>query len=170
MSYGSLSSNAIEALNNGAKKKGFYHNTGEGSVSPAHLKHNSDLVWQIGTGYFGCRTKEVGFVSDSFANTAKKDNIKMDEIKLSQAAKPGHGGILPAHKNTIEIAQISQVEPGTRVESPPTHAVFSTPIEMMQFIKQLRDLSGGKPIGFKLCIGRKSEFIALCKAMIETNI
>jgi glutamate synthase domain-containing protein 2 len=170
MSYGSLSGNAIEALNKGAKKGGFFHNTGEGSVSPSHLKHGGDLVWQIGTGYFGCRTADGKFDGDSFAKTAIKDNIKMIEIKLSQGAKPGHGGILPAHKNTIEIAQIRQVEPGTRVESPPTHSSFSTPLEMMQFIKKLRDLSGGKPIGFKLCIGRKSEFIALCKAMIETKI
>lgn len=170
MSYGSLSSNAIEALNKGAKQGGFYHNTGEGSVSPAHLKHGGDLVWQIGTGYFGCRTKEGGFDADSFAKTATKDNIKMIEIKLSQGAKPGHGGILPAHKNTIEIAQIRQVEPGTRVDSPPTHSAFSTPLEMMYFIKQLRELSAGKPIGFKLCIGRRSEFVALCKAMVETKI
>ncbi|MEP1447250.1 MAG: FMN-binding glutamate synthase family protein [Paraglaciecola sp.] len=170
MSYGALSGNAIEALNKGAKKGGFYHNTGEGSVSASHLKHGGDLVWQIGTGYFGCRTAEGGFDADSFAKTAIKDNIKMIEIKLSQGAKPGHGGILPAHKNTIEIAQIRHVEPGTRVESPPTHSAFSTPLEMMHFIKQLRDLSGGKPIGFKLCIGRKSEFIALCKAMVQTKI
>jgi glutamate synthase domain-containing protein 2 len=170
MSYGALSSNAIEALNKGAKEGGFFHNTGEGSVSPAHLKHGGDLVWQIGTGYFGCRTKQGDFDSESFATTASKDNIKMIEIKLSQGAKPGHGGILPAHKNTIEIANIRQVEPGTQVDSPPVHSAFSTPLEMMLFIKQLRDLSGGKPIGFKLCIGRKSEFIALCKAMIETNI
>jgi glutamate synthase domain-containing protein 2 len=170
MSYGSLSSNAIEALNKGAKQGGFFHNTGEGSVSPAHLKHGGDLVWQIGTGYFGCRTKQGNFDSESFAKTASKDNIKMIEIKLSQGAKPGHGGILPAHKNTIEIANIRQVEPGTQVDSPPAHSAFSTPLDMMHFIKQLRDLSGGKPIGFKLCIGRKSEFIALCKAMIETHI
>ncbi|GAC19679.1 FMN-binding glutamate synthase family protein [Paraglaciecola arctica] len=170
MSYGSLSGNAIEALNKGAKKGGFYHNTGEGSVSPSHLKHGGDLVWQIGTGYFGCRTADGGFDGDSFAKTAIKDNIKMIEIKLSQGAKPGHGGILPADKNTIEIAQIRQVEPGTRVDSPPVHSAFSTPLEMMHFIKQLRGLSGGKPIGFKLCIGRKSEFIALCKAMVETKI
>ncbi|WP_339718941.1 FMN-binding glutamate synthase family protein [uncultured Paraglaciecola sp.] len=170
MSYGALSGNAIEALNKGAKKGGFYHNTGEGSVSPSHLKHGGDLVWQIGTGYFGCRASDGGFDEESFAKTAIKENIKMIEIKLSQGAKPGHGGILPAHKNTIEIAQIRQVEPGTRVESPPVHSAFSTPLEMMHFIKLLRDLSGGKPIGFKLCIGRKSEFIALCKAMVQTKI
>lgn len=170
MSYGSLSGNAIEALNKGAKQGGFFHNTGEGSVSPAHLKHGGDLVWQIGTGYFGCRTKDGCFDSDSFTKTAIKTNIKMIEIKLSQGAKPGHGGILPAHKNTIEIANIRQVEPGTQVDSPPVHSAFSNPLEMMYFIQQLRDLSAGKPIGFKLCIGRKSEFIALCKAMIITKI
>lgn len=170
MSYGSLSANAIEALNKGAKLGGFFHNTGEGSVSPAHLKHGGDLVWQLGTGYFGCRNDKGEFDPESFRDTASKDSIKMIEIKLSQGAKPGHGGILPAHKNTIEIAQIRKVQPGTRVDSPPVHSAFSTPLEMMQFIKQLRQLSGGKPIGFKLCIGRKSEFVALCKAMVATNI
>lgn len=170
MSYGSLSSNAIEALNKGAKLGGFCHNTGEGSVSPAHLKHGGDLIWQIGTGYFGCRNSKGEFDPESFSQTAQKDNVKMIEIKLSQGAKPGHGGILPAHKNTIEIAQIRQVEPGTRVDSPPAHSAFSTPLEMMTFIQQLRQLSGGKPVGFKLCIGRKSEFVALCKAMVDTNI
>ena len=170
MSFGSLSSNAIEALNNGAELGGFYHNTGEGGVSPAHLKHGGDLVWQIGTGYFGCRTKQGSFDPERFTKTAASNAIKMIEIKLSQGAKPGHGGILPADKNTIEIAEIRHVTPGTRVDSPPVHSAFSTPLEMMSFIKQLRDLSAGKPIGFKLCIGRKSEFIALCKAMVESNI
>ena len=170
MSFGSLSGNAIQALNKGARIGGFYHNTGEGSVSPYHLQHGGDLVWQIGTGYFGCRDDKGRFNPDSFAATAQKDNIKMIEIKLSQGAKPGHGGILPADKNTIEIAQIRQVEPGTRVDSPPAHKAFKTPLEMMSFIQQLRNLSGGKPIGFKFCVGRKSEFIALCKAMVETNI
>jgi glutamate synthase domain-containing protein 2 len=170
MSYGSLSSNAIQALNKGAKKGQFYHNTGEGSVSPAHLEHGGDLVWQIGTGYFGCRNAQGEFDAQSYAKTANKENIKMIEIKLSQGAKPGHGGILPAHKNTIEIAEIRQVEPGTRVDSPPAHSAFSTPLGMMDFIGQLRQLSNGKPVGFKLCIGRQSEFIALCKAMVESNI
>lgn len=170
MSFGALSNTAIMALNKGAKIGEFYHNTGEGSVSPYHTKHGGDLVWQIGTGYFGCRKPEGGFDPDSFARTAQLEQIKMIEIKLSQGAKPGHGGILPAHKNTAEIARIRLVEPGTRVDSPPTHSAFSTPIEMMQFIKQLRDLSGSKPVGIKFCMGRGSEFIALCKAMLETGI
>ncbi|MCF2947654.1 FMN-binding glutamate synthase family protein [Paraglaciecola aquimarina] len=170
MSFGSLSANAILALNKGAKLGGFYHNTGEGSVSPYHLQHGGDLVWQIGTGYFGCRNEKGKFSPERFAQTATKESIKMIEIKLSQGAKPGHGGILPADKNTIEIAHIRHVEPGTRVDSPPAHSAFKTPLEMMDFIQQLRELSGGKPVGFKLAVGRKSEFIALCKAMIETNI
>lgn len=170
MSFGSLSGNAILALNKGASTGGFYHNTGEGSVSPYHLENGGDLVWQVGTGYFGCRDKDGHFAPDMFAEVAAKPSIKMIEIKLSQGAKPGHGGILPAHKNTDEIAKIRLVEPGTRVDSPPSHSAFSTPLEMMAFIKQLRELSAGKPIGFKLCVGRKSEFVALCKAMVETNI
>lgn len=170
MSFGALSDNAIKALNKGAKQGGFSHNTGEGSVSPYHLEHGGDLVWQIGTGYFGCRTEDGNFCPDTFKATATKSTIKMIEIKLSQGAKPGHGGILPADKNTIEIAEIRNVKPGTTVDSPPAHKAFSTPLEMMDFIQQLRDLSGGKPIGFKLCVGRKSEFVALCKAMIEKNI
>ncbi|WP_289030019.1 FMN-binding glutamate synthase family protein [uncultured Paraglaciecola sp.] len=170
MSFGSLSGNAIQALNKGAKQGGFYHNTGEGSVSPYHLKHGGDLVWQIGTGYFGCRDGSGKFSDDLFAKTATKDNVKMIEIKLSQGAKPGHGGILPADKNTIEIAEIRAVKPGTRVDSPPAHKAFKTPLAMMLFIQKLRDLSGGKPVGFKLSVGRKSEFVAICKAMVETNI
>ncbi len=170
MSFGSLSANAIRALNKGASLGGFYHNTGEGSVSPYHLENGGDLVWQIGTGYFGCRDQDGNFAPQMFADVAAKPAIKMIEIKLSQGAKPGHGGILPAHKNTQEIANIRSVEVGTRVDSPPSHSAFSTPKEMMKFIQQLRELSGGKPIGFKLCIGRKSEFVALCKAMVETKI
>jgi len=170
MSFGALSSNAIKALNKGAKLSGFSHNTGEGSVSPYHMEHGGDLVWQIGTGYFGCRDQFGHFCPDSFKRTAILDNIKMIEIKLSQGAKPGHGGILPGHKNTEEIAIIRVVEQGTTVNSPPTHSAFSTPIEMMLFIKQLRELSSGKPIGFKLSVGRRSEFFALCKAMLKTGI
>lgn len=170
MSFGALSDNAVRALNKGAKQGGFSHNTGEGSVSPYHLEHGGDLVWQIGTGYFGCRDENGHFCPDTFQATATKSNIKMIEIKLSQGAKPGHGGILPADKNTIEIAEIRSVKAGTTVDSPPAHNAFKTPLEMMDFIKQLRSLSGGKPIGFKLCVGRKSEFVALCKAMTETNI
>lgn len=170
MSFGALSDNAIRALNKGAAIGGFYHNTGEGSVSDYHLENGGDIVWQIGTGYFGCRDKEGNFDPDAFQKIAQKDVIKMIEIKLSQGAKPGHGGLLPADKNTDEIARIRLVEPGTQVDSPPSHSAFDTPLGMMQFIKQLRELSGGKPVGFKLCIGRTSEFIAVCKAMLETGI
>ena len=170
MSFGALSDNAIRALNKGAAQGGFYHNTGEGSVSDYHLEHGGDLVWQIGTGYFGCRNSQGQFDADAFSNVAALPNIKMIEIKLSQGAKPGHGGILPADKNSAEIARIRLVEPGTQVNSPPGHSAFRTPIEMMQFIQQLRQLSAGKPIGFKLAIGRTSEFVALCKAMVQTGI
>lgn len=170
MSFGALSSNAIRALNKGAKIGNFAHNTGEGGVTPFHLEHQGDLIWQIGTGYFGCRT-EIGFFCEkTFAETAVHDNIKMIEIKLSQGAKPGHGGILPAAKNTPEIAAIRGVKPYTAIVSPPAHTAFSNPLEMMAFIQELRDLSGGKPVGFKLCVGRPSEFVALCKAMIKTGI
>lgn len=170
MSYGALSHNAIRALNKGALQGGFYHNTGEGSISPYHLETGGDLVWQIGTGYFGCRDDKGDFCPSSFQKSATKPNVKMIEIKLSQGAKPGHGGILPADKNTIEIAEIRHVEAGTQVNSPPTHSAFSTPLELMAFIQKLRSLSDGKPIGFKLCLGRGSEFIALCKAMVETGV
>ncbi|MDO6693524.1 FMN-binding glutamate synthase family protein [Aliiglaciecola sp. 3_MG-2023] len=170
MSFGALSANAIRALNKGAKLGNFYHNTGEGSVSPYHLENGGDLVWQIGTGYFGCRDNKGKFAPEAFQQVAQHQSIKMIEIKLSQGAKPGHGGILPADKNTPEIARIRLVEPGTRVDSPPGHSAFSSPLEMMDFIQQLRDLSGGKPIGFKLCIGQKSEFVAMCKAMLQSGI
>jgi len=170
MSFGSLSKNAIMALNKGAKKGRFAHNTGEGSISPYHLKHGGDLIWQIGTGYFGCRTHEGDFNPETFAEKATLDNVKMIEIKLSQGAKPGHGGILPAAKNTEEIAKIRDVKPHTDVHSPPSHSAFSSATGLMEFIKLLRDKSGGKPVGFKLCVGRKEEFVDLCKAMISTGI
>ncbi len=170
MSFGSLSANAIEALNAGAAKGGFYHNTGEGGISPYHLKHGADLVWQIGTGYFGCRDEDGFFNPLMFEDKAHHSAVKMIEIKLSQGAKPGHGGILPAEKNSAEIAAIRHVPAHTQVDSPPTHSAFSTPIELLHFIQQLRQLSGGKPIGFKLCIGRESEFVSICKAMIDTGI
>jgi len=170
MSFGSLSSNAIEALNGGAKIGGFAHNTGEGGVSPYHLKQGGDLIWQIGTGYFGCRDDEGKFDAEVFKKNVDKPQIKMVEVKLSQGAKPGHGGILPAKKNTAEIAAIRHVEPHTTIFSPPYHSAFSTPKELINFIQQLRDLSGGKPTGFKLCIGKKSEFIGICKAMVELDI
>lgn len=170
MSYGALSKNAIMALNKGAKIGGFSHNTGEGSISPYHLEHGGDIVWQIGTGYFGCRNSEGGFDPEAFKNKSRQDVVKMIEIKLSQGAKPGHGGILPAAKLTEEIAKIRSVPMGEDVISPPAHSTFSTPLGLMKFIKQLRELSGGKPIGFKLCIGNHEEFLAICKAMIETQI
>jgi glutamate synthase domain-containing protein 2 len=170
MSFGSLSSAAIESLNYGAKLGNFAHNTGEGGISPHHLKYGGDLIYQIGTGYFGCRDKDGNFNAELFSQRTADDRIKMIEIKLSQGAKPGHGGILPAKKATPEIAAIRNIEPYKDVISPPFHKAFSNPIEMLQFIKKCRDLSGGKPIGFKLCVGLKSEFIAICKAMIETGI
>lgn len=170
MSFGSLSQNAVLALNKGAKIGKFAHNTGEGGISPYHLENGGDLIWQIGTGYFGCRTKDGNFCEDSFAKKAITDSVKMIEIKVSQGAKPGHGGILPAIKNTEEIAKIRDVEPHTDVNSPPSHKAFTSPVELMNFIKLLRDKSDGKPIGFKLCVGKKQEFIDLCKAMISTGI
>ena len=170
MSFGALSQNAILALNQGAQLGGFSHNTGEGGISPHHLKHGGDLVWQIGTGYFGCRDNQGAFSAEEFSEKANLDVVRMIEIKLSQGAKPGHGGILPADKNTAEIAAIRGVEIGTQVNSPPTHSTFDTPLGLVEFIHQLRTLSNGKPVGFKLCIGRQSEFVAICKAMLESNI
>lgn len=170
MSFGSLSKNAILALNKGAAKGGFFHNTGEGGLTPYHLENGGDVVWQIGTGYFGCRTKDGRFDEKNFEEKAQLEQVKMIEIKLSQGAKPGHGGILPAYKNTPEIADIRGVEPGTQVDSPPRHSAFSTPIEMVDFIAKLRKLSGGKPVGIKLALGRKSEFVAMCKAMVKTGV
>lgn len=169
MSYGSLSSKAVKALNLGAKKRNFYHNTGEGGLSPYH-QQGGDLVWQIGTAYFGCRTADGSFCPDTFRKKATKDEVKMIELKLSQGAKPGHGGVLPACKNNQEIAEIRGVEPHTDVISPPSHPEFDTPVGLLEFIEQLRDLSGGKPTGFKLCIGDPSEFVAIGKAICETGI
>lgn len=169
MSFGSLSSAAIQALNGGAKIGGFAHNTGEGGISPYHLVEGGDLIWQIGTGYFGARDAEGNFSFEIFAKNAAKPEVKMIEIKLSQGAKPGHGGILPAKKNSPEIAAIRHVEPHTTIFSPPYHTAFSTPRELVLFIKDVREASGGKPTGFKLCIGHKSEFIAICKAMVELD-
>jgi glutamate synthase domain-containing protein 2 len=170
MSFGSLSSNAIESLNAGAKIGGFAHNTGEGGISPYHLKNGGDLIWQVGTGYFGARNEDGTFSADAFTKNATRPEVKMIEIKLSQGAKPGHGGILPAKKNTPEIAAIRGVKVGTTVFSPPFHSAFTTPVELIKFVDQLRTLSGGKPVGFKLCIGRKSEFFGICKAMVQLNL
>jgi glutamate synthase domain-containing protein 2 len=170
MSFGSLSKNAILALNAGAKIGGFAHNTGEGGLSPYHLEPGGDIIWQVGTGYFGARTEDGKFSDAAFTANATRPNVKMIEIKLSQGAKPGHGGILPAKKNTPEIAAIRLVKPGTTVFSPPFHSAFSTPEELLKFIQRLRNLSGGKPVGFKLCIGRKTEFLSICKAMVKHKI
>jgi len=170
MSFGALSKNAILALNKGAKAGGFAHNTGEGGLSPYHLKYGGDLIWQIGTGYFGCRNDKGCFDRTLFAEKARFPSVKMIEIKLSQGAKPGHGGILPAVKLTQEIAEIRHVPMGHDVISPPGHTAFNNPKELLAFVKELRVLSGGKPVGFKLCVGIKKEFLGICKAMLETGI
>ena len=170
MSYGALSKNAIMALNKGAKQGGFAHNTGEGGLSPYHLKYGGDLIWQIGTGYFGCRSSTGGFDPDLFQQAALQPAVKMIEIKLSQGAKPGHGGILPAAKVTQEISDIRGVEIGKDVISPPAHTAFDSPLGLLEFVDSLRKLSGGKPVGFKLCIGQKYEFLSICKAMLKTGI
>jgi len=170
MSFGSLSPNAILALNGGARDGGFAHNTGEGGLSRYHLENGGDLIWQVGTGYFGCRDARGRFDAERFAQTAAHDAVKMIEIKLSQGAKPGHGGILPAIKNTPEIAAARGVQVGTLVASPPAHSAFSTPLQLLAFVARLRELSGGKPVGFKLCVGRESEFVAICKAMVQSGI
>jgi len=170
MSFGSLSANAILALNSGAQKGNFYHTTGEGGVSRYHRQPGGDLVWQIGSGYFGCRTGEGTFCADLFAEQARNEQIKMIEIKLSQGAKPGHGGILPAAKITPEIAETRKIPTGVDCVSPAYHSAFSTPLEMLDFTARLRDLSGGKPVGFKFCLGHPWEFLALCKAMVKCNI
>jgi glutamate synthase domain-containing protein 2 len=170
MSFGSLSQNAVLALSKGAKLGGFAHNTGEGGLSPYHLEGGGDLIWQVGTGYFGCRTLEGNFCADTFKKNVSVDNVKMIEIKLSQGAKPGHGGILPASKNTEEIAKIRGVEPHIDVLSPPFHTAFKDAEGLLHFVEQLRELSGGKPIGFKLCVGSKEEFIDVCEAIKNTQI
>lgn len=170
MSFGSLSPQAIMALNGGAKKGGFAHNTGEGGISPHHLKMGGDIIWQVGTGYFGARGKDGKFSAEAYRQNALRPEVKMIELKLSQGAKPGHGGILPAKKNTPEIAAIRLVEPYTTVDSPPYHSAFNSPEELVKFLQLLRQESGGKPVGFKLCIGRKHEFIAICKAMVKLDI
>jgi glutamate synthase domain-containing protein 2 len=170
MSFGAISANAIRALNAGAKRGGFSHDTGEGSISPYHLEMGGDIVWEVASGYFGCRTADGHFDPVRFAEQAKADQVKMIEIKLSQGAKPGHGGVLPAAKVTPEIAKTRGVPLGQDCVSPPRHSAFSTPLEMMGFITQLRQLSGGKPVGFKLCIGHPWEFMAMVKAMLETGV
>lgn len=170
MSYGALSKNAIMALNKGARMGSFFQNTGEGGISQYHLEHGGDLVWQVGTGYFGCRDLQGDFDESKFVEKATLDVVKMIEIKLSQGAKPGHGGILPAAKVTKEIAGIRHVPMGHDVISPPSHSAFTTPEGLLEFIARIRKLSGGKPVGFKFCVGNQFEFMSVCKAMIETGI
>ena len=170
MSFGALSASAIEALNLGAKKGGFCHDTGEGGLSKYHLKHGGDIVWEIGSGYFGCRDRDGKFDPVAFAEKARNDSVKMTEIKLSQGAKPGHGGLLPAAKVTEEIAEVRQVPAHQDCLSPRGHSAFSTPIELLEFAEQMRNLSGGKPVGIKLCIGKQHEVLAIMKAMLKTGI
>ena len=169
MSFGALSPPAVQSLSQGAKLGGFAQNTGEGSLSRYHEAGGGDLIWQISTGYFGCRTPEGRFDPDLFKQKATLDQVKMIEIKLSQGAKPGHGGILPAPKVTEEIARTRGSPIGQTCESPPSHAEFSTPTELLEFSQRLKALSGGKPVGIKLCIGHPWEFVALVKAMVETG-
>ncbi|GBH32403.1 FMN-binding glutamate synthase family protein [Sphingobium xenophagum] len=170
MSFGALGSNAIEALNLGARIGGFYHDTGEGGLSPYHLKHGGDVVWELGSGYFGCRDASGNFDPAHFRDKATNDAVVMTEIKLSQGAKPGHGGLLPGPKVTAEIARIRDIPEGEDCLSPPFHTAFSTPRELLAFAAQMRDLSGGKPVGIKLCVGYPHELFAVVKAMIETEI
>jgi glutamate synthase domain-containing protein 2 len=170
MSFGALSPNAVRALNAGAKQGGFAHDTGEGGVSPYHQEMGGDLIWEVGSGYFGCRNPDGSFNPDAFARLATIDQIKMVELKVSQGAKPGHGGVLPAAKVSEEISRIRGVAMGEDCISPAYHKAFSTPLQMMEFIGEMRRLSGGKPAGFKLCIGHPWEFLAICKAMLQTGI
>jgi glutamate synthase domain-containing protein 2 len=169
MSFGSLSANAILSLNSGARKGGFYHDTGEGSISRYHRKPGGDLVWEIGSGYFGCRHPDGRFNPDMFRENACIDQVKMIEVKLSQGAKPGHGGILPGEKVTQEIAEARGVQVGEDCVSPASHSAFSNPVELLEFLEQLRELSGGKPVGFKLAIGHPWEWFAIVKAMLATG-
>ena len=170
MSFGALSPPAVESLSKGAKLGGFAQNTGEGSLSIYHERGGGDLIWQISTGYFGCRTSDGRFDPDLFQAKATSDQVKMIEIKLSQGAKPGHGGILPAPKVTEEIARTRGIPVGQTCESPPSHSEFRTPFELLEFSQRLKHLSGGKPVGIKLCIGHPWEFVSLVKAMVETDI
>ncbi|WP_310964177.1 FMN-binding glutamate synthase family protein [Nocardioides terrisoli] len=169
MSFGALSANALMALNAGAAKGGFAHDTGEGGLSPYH-RQGGDLVWEIGSGYFGCRTHDGDFDPEKFRETATDDQVKMVSLKLSQGAKPGIGGVLPGAKVSREIAQTRGVPEGEKCVSPPAHKVFSTPRELVHFIARMRELSGGKPAGFKLCLGSRSDFLAICKAMLEEQV
>jgi glutamate synthase domain-containing protein 2 len=169
MSFGSLSANAIEALNRGAAAGGFAHDTGEGAISPYH-RNGGDLVWELGSGYFGARTGDGGFAEHEFADKAADDQVKMVSLKLSQGAKPGIGGVLPGAKVTREIAATRDIPQGVKCLSPSYHQVFSTPRELVLFIGRFRELAGGKPAGFKLCLGSRTDFLAICKAMVEEQV
>ena len=170
MSFGALSANAILALNAGAKRGNFAHDTGEGSISRHHRVHGGDLIWEIGSGYFGCCNPDGSFSEERFSANARDPQVKMIELKLSQGAKPGHGGVLPGPKVTLEIAEARHVQPWVDCVSPASHGAFKTPIEMLHFIERLRELSGGKPTGFKLCVGHVWEWFGIAKAMLETGI
>ena len=170
MSFGALSPNAIKALNTGAKLGGFAHDTGEGGISRYHREPGGDLIWELGSGYFGCRDADGNFDPARFREQASTDQVKMVEVKLSQGAKPGHGGVLPAAKITPELAEVRGVPMGRDCISPPCHPAFSTPLEFAHFLQVLREGSGGKPVGFKLCVGHRWEFMAMVKAMLETEI
>jgi glutamate synthase domain-containing protein 2 len=170
MSFGALSANAILALNEGARRGRFFHDTGEGSISRYHREHGGDLVWEIGSGYFGCRNPDGSFNAERFAENAASDQVKMIEIKLSQGAKPGHGGVLPGAKVTPEISAARGVPVGTDCISPARHSAFTTPMGLLEFVARLRELSGGKPVGFKLAIGHPWEFFAIAKAMVKSGI
>lgn len=170
MSFGAMSANAIRALNSGARQGGFYHDTGEGGISPYHREHGGDLVWEIGTGYFGCRDARGYFCEERFSANAREPQVKMIELKLSQGAKPGQGGLLPGAKVTAEIASTRGIPEGEDCHSPAAHSAFTTPVELLQFVARLRELSGGKPAGFKLAIGHPWEWFAIARAMQETGI
>lgn len=169
MSFGALSANAIRALNQGAALGGFAHDTGEGGLSPYHLEHGGDLVWEIGTGYFSTRTSDGDFDEHEFADKSAHPSVRLLSLKLSQGAKPGIGGVLPGAKVSAEIAQIREVPEGEKCVSPPSHRVFSTPTELIEFIAHMRELAGGKPVGFKLCVGSRLDVLAMCKAMLAVG-
>jgi glutamate synthase domain-containing protein 2 len=166
MSFGALSGNALRALNIGAARGGFAHDTGEGGLTPFHLEGGADLVWEIGSAYFGTRTRDGRFDPDQFTEKAGYEQVKAISVKLSQGAKPGLGGVLPAAKVSEEIARYRGVPAHEKCVSPPSHSEFHTPRELIRFLVRLRELSGGKPIGFKLCVGSRTDVLAICKAMI----
>lgn len=170
MSFGSLSANAVAAMNRGAKLGNFAQDTGEGAISDYHRKYGGDIIWEIGSAYFGCRTENGRFDADEFEKKANTDQVRMIEIKLSQGAKPGHGGLLPGAKVTAEIARVREIEQGEDCLSPASHPEFDTPVGLLQFMQRLRELTHGKPVGFKLCLGHRHEFMSICKAIVETGI